>query len=335
MEIISSPPEFGPAFRDVLYTFRTDIPEAMHEIEMLDPEGTTRQGLKRFTGEREFTVNAAPYLRSSAPIAPLPFRDSGLVVPEHRTLKSVVRANGLQNSTVHTTGIAGPLYNAPLSGLSGTRVIGPDEQDEVSFIPDAGEISARVVFGPGTDTPEEISLGALTLPDRNLVAAVVNMNHLAGLLHQRNRSVTEFDAFVLRVQNSGETVMEIPYRIRKGHGDGVRVCWWNRLGGIDAYTFDATRNVTLTRLRETEDGERYSRNCLKKTVTAVTAPLKKRQAEELAGLVAAAGVWILDGTDYAAAEVRTDRCPVYDERLRTLEFVFAYLSPVSFQNRRP
>jgi hypothetical protein len=326
MEIIRQPRPYSPAFRDILYTVALDQSEKGAEISIFDSPVTRKIGIKKTTEAPLFTLNVADYVRSQIDLRPLPIQPSGIVRTPEREIRSCIASGDRVCTTPHIAGIVEAGTGRMLTE-SFERRIGPGDQDEIAWVAEPGPVSARALFRGAADVPEEVFLGRYEVPGTEPVALVLNASHLANLLAERQSAWGDFHAMTVEIYSNYEQIAGFDYTLCPENPDGVRMCWWNRYGGIDHYRFEAGREQGVDVERSAVrigDRNLVLASRLRKTGLAVAARTTRAGAERLAEIAAAPQVWLVEGERFIPVEITEKQIVTHNEELTEIGFRFTH-----------
>mgnify|MGYP000876238650 CR=1 FL=1 len=134
-----------------------------------------------------------------------------------------------------------------LTTLPMHRTIAWDESDEVSLlVPGCSMTYSWRVSGEAEyvyESPEYIA-------SRGIVTLVVGMPSVRTTLAAVGVQTDGVAALRVTVRVAGESVAEVHYRIEPREPGSVRLCWFNRMGGLDYHTFGRPDTGYLEASRE-------------------------------------------------------------------------------------
>ncbi|MCC8087937.1 MAG: hypothetical protein LIO79_01525 [Rikenellaceae bacterium] len=291
MKIIN-PTEFSPALQSVYYTA---IPEQGDEgpyfFEISDGSGTVA-GAKTFDKDDTFLINVSAYLKSGIDVAPAPTQQSTIICLPDRTLNSNIIYNGASYSTVHLMGNFFTSDDGLMSEQLTARSIYYGDQDEITFLSDAGEITAEIII---QGTGKKFFLQSLQITDKSPVTVIINCDDLKEFIEPyRYRYGEKFPSFTLSIKNEEEQLFRITYHILRF--PGIRVCWWNRYGAVDFFTFPI-----LTEKRTVKKGNKTGLN-----FTAGFSSLTEEVNNLAAGILSSPQIWLTSGDEFIPVSVVSD-----------------------------
>lgn len=333
MNIFQVPEPFSPAFQDIFYKISLDENEQNAEISIFNSPLTQKIGIKKGTEFPIFTLNAADYLRSQVAIKPIAPQNSGIILTPERVFQSCIAFGSSTFTTPHTAGIEKIEVNGLMSDARERR-IGPDEQDEIPLLVDAGNLTARIIFNDKQGDCMEIGLGSLDFSSKHLATIVINTGNLLEIMETQGKNWEDFISMAVPIYNKGVLICEIRYRMMPHNCNKTRLCWWNRYGAIDYYTFETAGPTEESITREQIDYNGRSRQTLgtsHKTGSVTTTSTTKEQAEWLAGCATSPQVWIADGANFIPIEITDDRLMIHDKNATALTLHYRHSDPIRYQ----
>ncbi len=319
MKLIKSPEPYSPAFGEVLYAVALDENEAGAEVSIFNSAVTEKIGIKKAAGAPEFTLNVADYLRAQADVKPFPVQPCGLIDGKERRVVSCIAHDNWSSSCPHTAGVAAVATNEPMCE-AGPRSLARGEQDEISWVGAKGPVCARALFPDGGQKPIGVELGRVELSEPHLIALIVNADHLDRLLAVQGRAWDEFTRFSVELDFGDQKIAVFEYRIRPLNPRATRLAWWNRRGGVDLHTFEASVEHRAFEAA----GSRVER-------TLRTACTTRAQALRLAEIPGAPRVWIVEGDTHIPVKAAVEKTfPIDDTEETVLEIRVAEIEKIPF-----
>ncbi len=321
MELLRSPEPYSPAFGEVLYAVSLDESEVGEEVGIFNSAATEKIGIKKALEAPEFILNVSDYLRSQVMIKPFPIQPCGIIDAGERVVFSCIACRDRVFAQPHTAGIVPVGTNEPMCGAE-VRYLAEDEQDEISWIAGAGTVFARALFTDGGKEPVKIHLGRAEITEKQPIALIVNGGHLARLLTKQGRTWEEFNRFTVELHFNYQDIKSFEYRIRPLNSRKTRLAWWNRHGGIELCSFEATR--------ETRRFERSQSRTEKILRTAFTT---RREAVQLSEIPGTPQAWIVDHDNIRPVRVLSDKeFTVDDTETVSLEVRVEEVEKIPFQS---
>jgi len=315
MVIINSPTPYSPAFREIPYTVGLTEAERGSEITILDTTGRRPVGAKRAATAPRFVLDTGDHTRIGIDLRPLAVQSSGIVATPEREFCSGIAVGGLLCTTPHTAGIVEAGLDRVLTEAL-ERSLGPEDQDEIGWVASPGPVSARALFS-GPHGGIELFLGRHEAPAARMVALVINGEHLSGRLAEKRRTWRDFDEMRVEIHANFVRIAEIRYTLRPACAAGARLCWWNRLGGIDHHRFEEYRRAGVTIERQVVNlsgGIRTIGSRSRRTGQLVTTCADPAVADRIADAAAAPRVWLVEGERFVPVEIVDRQIALRDER---------------------
>lgn len=274
-------------------------------------------GTKRFVGSSEPSFDIAPYLRSWLRFAP-ERGSTGFAAALDRCCTVVVEAEsgtGSCRSAARTLLAADRTPTAPslLTALPATRLLAPDEEDEVTLLAAA---PMRITV---TAEPQHTLVGSFLLP-------------AAGLYRFRLAAADFPAAEQLTVDAEGCGTLR--YTLLPAPDGAQRIAWRSRCGSIEHYTFPVVQQCCRSVSKSRSCG---AEGLQARTVTDERSLLLRSAYEvgavidALSELLSAEQVWRVDAGGYHPVDVLTERAEYGGGELRTLTLTLRSTLP----NERP
>ncbi|MCC8019031.1 MAG: hypothetical protein LIO85_04575 [Rikenellaceae bacterium] len=280
-------------------------------------------GIKRFAGEEAYDINAACYLRGTVEPVPLTAGYAGF----HDHTPRMPRFNVL--ATQYPAADDGPSAGAvwidsgPVRYTAGWDGDCPSDTD-LTVIGDNYEITTgetvefSFISGPRTFTGSVV----LTTPDYSYLVSYINSGYDDRAMFTLNviperietivgEKIDETMEFAVKVQYSyAEVVMEKTVRVRDRQEGQVRLCWLNRYGALDYYTFSAVRTEELTVEKNrvlTGGGYRVARLETGRTMTVQTPYRTPDYIARIATVLSSPRVWRIENDRATEVDILSDR----------------------------
>ena len=312
-------------------------PAAVAVVTVCDAASQKVLGIKKFIGGDQADIRLSRYavqLFDVRPVAAVDGYDgrSALAGDTHKSVSLQLESGGAMSPPAALvlsridSGYFKPMTDMPLS-----REIDRDGCDEVSLILPAGDASATARFtglpgggeaqaGGGATgcgerpasrcastlagtlsapvEPLEIDLGAAVAPC--VATLAIDMADMARRIGESGRDVVEFSAMDVTIDLGGQAeAVVLHYSLTGEAGRGVRLCWINRYGAIDYFTF-----VVLSRGVAVTEGTVFARTATTLTLASQYQP--RATIDALAGICSSPGVWMVDEAGkYCPVEVTT------------------------------
>lgn len=243
MEITKLPDSYAGAYGDILYEIDSTNREELVEVEVLGADGETVRGIRKFCGDDAYKVNVAGYLRNDLDVGPLKAEKSGFYCDAGRTSVSRIAVGSIVTDALTVTaGMERADKGVILSDAPIRLEIACGERDEISFVAPGEMISAEIgITGKseykslaidGYEAGEGMITLLLDVDDIILRAGIENPDQC------REMSVTV---------NVGDVdVLSRKYFIRPYSAVSERICWINRFGAVDYYTFNCEQGAEVS-----------------------------------------------------------------------------------------
>lgn len=324
MIISTIPEQYTGAFQKVIFTIEQALPENIIEVEILGQDGETL-GIKRFSGQNKYNVNAGRYAATKIFTKPVYERKTGFInTAASRITEICIKANDIkindetgeetlintiESDKVKISGAAEcPVSENVLSGNQSAVTIEENQWDEIPFIAGSQEITAKLTINGKTGKiiitveNEEIKEGETGI----FLLDTGQLRELAGI--QNTEDIRQIELEIYDGQNS-RAIIKRKYIIEPGNsGNSVRIAWLNRYGAIDYYTFKAVRAQKVTADKRRVYGTTgyiVTDSKTEKTINAASEPVTKEIFEWISGIVASPKVWIADKGQFTPIDVTT------------------------------
>ena len=242
------PDNYDSVFGPLVYTLTGIASGETVDAEVFTVGAETPVGVKRIAGSDAALVNIACYMRRLLTPVPFPADSTGLFSDAGRFVTAAVGCGGAVSPVRTFTGAVRRLSEYEvLTTLPMHRTIAWDESDEVSLlVPGCSMTYSWRVSGEAEyvyESPEYIA-------SRGIVTLVVGMPSVRTTLAAVGVQTDGVAALRVTVRVAGESVAEVHYRIEPREPGSVRLCWFNRMGGLDYHTFGRPDTGYLEASRE-------------------------------------------------------------------------------------
>lgn len=334
MIISQSPQNYQASFNELLYKIEKADPRQIIDVEILGPQQSSVVGAKRFKGENSYYVNVANYLLSQFDIEPIT-ADSCRIVASPKRLSSIsirVAEGVCSPESWHTFGIVDALPLRKLSDSPQCVRIAPGQSDEISLLAPDCQVSA-VVWLYGIGVEHQFTIEAVEA-DHNMLSIVISMEDIAARLVAAGYTIGQFSDISVVASANGIEFLAQDYTITPQRKSEVRLCWINRYGAIDYYTFAGylTKSVAI-------ETNRVYAQCGYKSVGAQSEAVWKiaseyepqKSLEWLAEIIAAPRIWIVEGGQYTPVCVRSHSVVTHSDDLSRAELSISPIKKTLFQ----
>ncbi len=306
---------------DIIVSLAGCDPELVTEVRIM--KDGELLGIKRFAGEEAYDINAACYLRDTVGPAPLisdigGFHDHTPRLPHFSVVASQYRGEDDGPAEEAAWVDSGPVYYTagwdadcpPDTGLTSIEdhyEMTTGETMEFSFISGPRTFSGSVV---------------LTAPDYSYLVSFINSSAAERAMYTFNlvpakiedivgEAIDETMEMAVKVTYSySEVVLEKTVKVRDRHTGQVRLCWLNRYGALDYYTFSAVRTEGLTVDKSRVlSGESYRVADFEtgRTMTVQTPYRTPAYIARIATVIASPRVWRIEDNRATEVDILTDR----------------------------
>ncbi len=298
------PEYYASVFGELTYTMTGIESGTVADAEVYAAGEDTPLGGKRVAGGAAPTVNIACYMRRR--IAPVPFsgEHTGFFADAGRSVTAAVGCGGSMSPVRTFTGAVRRLSEYEvLTTLPLERSIAWEESDEVSLLVPG----CRMTYSwraCGTEDYEYRS--AEYVAKRGVVTLAVGMPSIRQTLVAAGVNPDGISELRVTVRVAGESVAELRYGLRRRERDAVRLCWFNRMGGVDYHTFDRPTAGHLEAWREVfrgRDGYTASAVGLACRRELSSGLLPRLWLEGLACIPASPRVWRVEEDAFVAVDV--------------------------------
>lgn len=298
------PDNYDSVFGPLVYTLTGIASGETVDAEVFTVGAETPVGVKRIAGGDAALVNIACYMRRLLTPVPFPADSTGLFSDAGRFVTTAVGCGGAVSPVRTFTGAVRRLSEYEvLTTLPMHRTIAWDESDEVSLlVPGCSMTYSWRVSGEAEyvyESPEYIA-------SRGIVTLVVGMPSVRTTLAAVGVQTDGVAALRVTVRVAGESVAEVHYRIEPREPGSVRLCWFNRMGGLDYHTFGRPDTGYLEASREAflnHDGYAAASVRLADRTELSSGYLPRLWMEGLALIPASPRVWRVEEEGFVPTDV--------------------------------
>lgn len=336
INIISSPENYAPAFGDIIYELESTVASDNFEVEIYDSTLGNLLGVKRYTDMESYQVYVADYLQYQFDIEPL--SSSACTLQEDvQKLKGVaIKVDGQELSEIswHTFAIEPAEQKTLMSAAPLSRRIAWNQQDELSIIaPDCEVTAIYTLSGSGDDVVAcETSLET----DSGVVSLLTDMSYIEQKIIDKGLSPDDFSMMTISLEVDDLQVAEIVYQIETAAEGDRRICWINKYGAMDYYSFEGSRQaqmqVSKTRIYSSE-GYMVTSSEASKIITLYSRFEPEQTMTWLAEMLASPKVWMEgDDGDYTPVDITTQSVVYQDEDLMRMQIAVRSTNNQLFQH---
>lgn len=336
MNIMKEPAQYQAAFGDVLYHISGAEPEQRVEVAIMNDNGSQVIGRKRLRGESEYEINVANYLQQQLEILPLDVEQTQISSCSSRNVHSQIIVDGdiFSSRKTLTAGAIDTPVGEFMTDAPDMRPLATDEFEELSVCIPASGAEARVTMfhKSGAYTMEIIDYTA----GYEVAVLELSMQDLDKYLHA-NYGYTLSDCSHIELEaylGAEDKALYRTYQVVPPNPYGVRICWLNRRGGIDYYTFatETGRNLTVGK------DKIYSQNGYRvvgiqsQSVRRLVSQYEPQRVMEWIGEIACSPkVWIYEDGKHWQADVITSEVQTRSNHLMQLTLEVRYALNTNYQ----
>ncbi len=321
-------PSTRAAYQDVVYRLTEADPASRTEVSILlsaDGHNATVAGKKICHGRADYEINIGPYLRRAFDVEPVGEAEGGLSYPSGRTIFGTISAPGADTPgyIAYTCGTADAAGYDVLSDAPYRHKIAAGEADEISLL----------TSGAGT-----CSCTAYTQTGRQLFGFAGNERESMLTVRVAPADLEGVEYFEVRYEGPRISGSLRRYDVvQRGEG-ATRLCWMNRFGALDYYTFECVDSNLKTRRQyiETLSGAEINTLAGEAHTTLASDWEEAATLRWLAQIVNSPRVWVCeqDGS-YRRVEVASEsiRHPEGDAAPARIEFAIRNMNEI--MHKRP
>lgn len=236
-------------------------------------------------------VNIAPYVRSFAEYSPS--RSAHTTFEAVPVASYAIRVNDVVSEPLRVSVNNTPVEPfAIVSTMPAQRYIAYGENDELLLITEPGDSVVANLYADAND-----SLSVETISQTGAVALSISTKDFGPDTH----SIT------IELMCNREFLEEVNYEFRPSHRKGVRLAWLSGEGSIERYTFPIVVKKELKSVKEsidTNQGRRVVRAVSESLLSICSRYEPSSIIQALTGIVSSPKVWIEEGNEYRAVEVK-------------------------------
>ena len=308
MIISKTPIAYQGAYPEVIYQLEGADPDTVVEVEILDTSGINPIGRKRVSGYDMYELNVATYIQRQFDVTPIVKDSCGIYQVSGRVVNAGIRCGELVSSIVPiTSGIVGASVGSVLTDKpNGTKMVAGDVE-EIAFIAPGEHVSGQIKL-VGNDMyvfdldPMDCGSG--------MYVAIVSTPDIENRLKTAGKGpISTFHTLQLTLQMGADNVWTHSWQLVNKLRQGVRVCWMNRFGAVDGFTFDriGTESVSVEKQRIYSGIGYEVTESLAETEIVLTAESgTTAYMKWMGGLIASPRVWIQGDDGYVPVDVLSD-----------------------------
>lgn len=334
MQIVTSPPAYSPAYKDVIFKITADENE-IAELDIYNHDNSQIIGKKRFTGSNAYDMNVANYAKRQFEIAPLPAANK-FTVPEGRIVNLKLKEAGGMASA--ETKLNAGLFTYPnlkkLSSAPAKKTIRHNESDEIPFISSAGDISVHITL-----TGAKRSEALVAVSTAGLVGLVVfglSMIDLQEMIVRKKLgNISDYNYMELHIVLGSSPIIIQEYDIMPPQKNNVRICWWNSYGQIDYYTLKSMDRKTITAAKSkiySSDGYRTVASEAEKLYSLTSEYENEETMEWLSEVISSPKVWMMQNGKYTPVDIVTNSMTTKSHELTKLDLTVRMSRKTEYQN---
>lgn len=333
-------PESGMSvFEDLVYTISGTPENMMMDVEIATGPNRLPVGAKRFKGGEPIEVNISGYLRQRLNPAPWSIIVTTVGRDNGRFVIGYVRVgNTFSQPRIFTCAMRSVDSFDVMTMLPLRRNIGWGERDEVSIMVPAATLNCKVVLsGAGIAQNERfIHESSPTKHTEGVSAMSVVMSDISRRVKTAGGDITKFDSMEVIMNADGSEVTRLYYDIVNPDKRAVRLCWLNRSGGIDFYTFGcavAQHSKTDRSVLKTNNGFLPVGLEEEKLVEVVSGYIPESFTEGVMEVLSSPLVWQVSNDVFTPVIVeRADTQSIYAGKLNSIRFFIRDKQPSKCQS---
>lgn len=328
------PDNNSSVFEPLLYSISNSDNSSV-EAEIFSTNETNTLGIKRIPATPTASFNIASYLRRR--LNPKPFEPDafGLFSDPQRTITVAVRCGSAVSPVRTFTAATSQLSdNQYLSTMPFIRSIAWHENDEISlYVPDSSLHYKLTLFGPRKlvfTSPQYIA-------SRGIVSLCINMKLLHSRLINYYAVPEDYYSMSIEICNAQKQLLLVRYELNSTpqSNSNIRLCWINRLGAIDFFSFPQPSSTSLSVSKQRclrNDGISISNISASTLYQTSTEFLPQRLLNPVAAILSAPRVWMVNQNSLIPIDILSDSLRFSRNALNSVEISFRHSSPQVCQN---
>ena len=321
-------------FEPLLYTISN--PDNLSvDAEVFSTNETSALGIKRIPASTYASFNIAGYLRRRLNPTPFTTDSFGLFSDPLRTITVAVRC-GSAISPVRTFSAAtSKLYdNQYLSDMPCNRSIAWHENDEISlYIPDSSLYYKLTLSGPS----KIIFSSPRHTFSRGIVSLCIDMKTLYSRLINYNTTPEDYHSMCIEIYNGNQQLISLHYTLNTNPSasSNTRLCWLNRLGAIDFFSFSKPSDTSLSVSKEhclCHDTLAVSNLSASTQFKVSSGFLPQNTLNPVAAIISSPRVWMVNQNTLIPIDITSDSLHFSHSALNSVEISFRPCTPQVCQN---
>lgn len=318
MRIKTLPENYAGVLAPVVYEIDQADPAEIISVRIPGDDDEQIVGEKRLTGETEYTVNISNYLEARIAVEPVSGQWLGLGKAAKRSCTARIAVGGQASSVTQATGGCEVCPAGAILSESPTPCrIAFGEKDEIAVIAPGLRLTAKATMFRNDGASTEVALGNIICGD-GIYVLVVDTEYVGSYLADGFGTYARMEVEI----TGGETVtVKRVYEIVPARPNTTRLCWQNRYGQVDYYTFaTAETSIDISKSRSYLAQGYRAVGMTRDTVRRLVSECEPRSTIEwLSGILSSPQVWIAGRDGFAPVDVMSDNAVIHNGQPISLE----------------
>ena len=322
--------------KNLIFNIQNNPQKIPLKVEIVRADDNSKIGAKVYSPAENIEVATTGYLTPYLQVNPIKQEQQFIILSQNRAFPVKIKT-----SEILTNGDIVEIYSdevmvaASKENIEFNTVM--NAQNEF-FAPIAKIDNAEIaLLSDGTTIIEtelvfihknEISTWTKTLtmdkPHKGVVIFNLNMPIIATEMYTQNIKLEDYDEIKCNIYNKTEskTIEQYSIPIANRRKNSTRLCWKNRLGAIDYYTFPYMKR-RLTKIDkdkvQTANGGRITKATVEKIIEIQSDFETKLAINQIAEVANATNVWIAEGNIYTPVVVLDSEITIEEDKCTFLE----------------
>lgn len=328
----NTPNDYAPLFEPVSYTI-SNSGNSHVNAEIITTDLPNPVGIKRLPAATSCSFNIAGYLRRL--LNPTPFNQNnfGFFSDKGRFVTAAVKCDSAISPVKTFVGATSTLHeNQLLSDLAITRSISWNDNDEISIlVPDASLYYSIKLFGSKTLSFSSSEYVAA----RGIVSLCISMPFLRDQLAKNGYSYNNFSSLSISISNAAKQLASINYNIIPASDSDIRLCWFNKFGAIDYFSFSQPYDSTFSVLKDrflNHDGFAVASISASTQHRVSSGFLPHNTLSAVAHILCSPRVWLANNNSFTPVDILSDNLHFAPLSTNSVDFSFRLSKPQVCQN---
>ena len=321
---------------NLVFTIENNTQKNPLKVDIFRADNNSKIGSKLYSPANTIEVGVTGYLTPNLDVSPIQKEQPDIITANNRAFPIKIKTSDIaaDGSIIHiesneimvSAAKENIEFNTVMNAIN--KFVAPitkDDNFEIAVITDGKSIiEAELKFIHKNTIDEWTKTLTMSQTYKGIAIFNINISKFAQEMVNQNIKWEEYDDLKCTIRNRSTNSVIAKYSIPivNRRKNSTRLCWKNRLGAIEYYTFPYMKR-RLTKIDkdrvQTENGGRITKATVEKIIEIQSDFEIKEAIEQIAEIAQATNVWICEQNKYTPVVVLDSEITIEEERCTYIE----------------